>query len=263
MNFRAFFQRHAIISYFFLAYAIAWLLCLAFWGPAPKPADQIGMGEIMGLFLSMLLGPSIAGLLLTALIEGRSGLQDLFSRVGKWRNGLWYATLLIFPALILLTLAAMSFIISPVYVPVFAPIGLVVGLFAGFFEELGWSGFAYPRLKEKFGWGKAALLLGVLWTLWHLLPDFLGAYHLRGESWLPHFIGFVLSMICVRVIISWVYKQTGSVLLSQLMHASSTGFLAVLIPASLTPAQDTLVYYVYTVVLLAAIGVILMREKTA
>jgi membrane protease YdiL (CAAX protease family) len=261
MNLRGLLQRHPLVSYFVLAFVIAWGLCLIFLGPIPKPAAQVGMSDILLLFISMLLGPSIAGLTMTAVTGGRKALRDLFSRINHWRVSGWYAALSIFPVLILAVLLGLSLTASPVFSPIFMPSALVIGLLAGAFEELGWSGFAYPRLREKFGWVSAALILGALWTLWHILPDFLGAFSLRGASWLPHFGGFVLAMMGVRFIISWVYNHTKSLLLAQLMHASSTGFLAVLVPSALTPVQDTLVYYVYAAVLAVVVLVLVVTEK--
>ena len=67
---------------------------------------------------------------------------------------------------------------------------------------------------------------------------------------------FILSMTAMRVLVVWAYANTRSVLLAQLMHARSTGSLAVLVPLSLSPAQDTLFYAVYSVVLWGSVAVI-------
>lgn len=262
MNLRDAMKRNPLISYFLIAFGIAWILCLIFVAPRFLRGEEIGFSQIVVLFLSMLGGPSIASLVMTAVTGGRKGLSELFSRVKHSQVGWkWYAALLIFPVLITVVLFGLSLTVSPVFSPVFLAIGLIFGLFAGFFEELGWSGFAYPRMREKFGWVNGSLILGAVWMLWHLLPDFLGAYTLRGSVWLPHFIGFVFSMMCVRFLLSWGYNHTKSVLLCQLMHASSTGFLGVLVPATITPAQDTLVYYVYGAALLIVVVVLVVREK--
>jgi uncharacterized protein len=52
----------------------------------------------------------------------------------------------------------------------------------------------------------------------------------------------------MRVLIVWVYSNTSSVLLAQLMHASSIGFLVVLSPLSVSPAQEMLWYAAYVAV---------------
>ena len=47
--------------------------------------------------------------------------------------------------------------------------GIAVGLGAGFFEELGWTGFAVPRLRRRYGVLTTGLIVGVLWGAWHFL----------------------------------------------------------------------------------------------
>jgi membrane protease YdiL (CAAX protease family) len=48
---------------------------------------------------------------------------------------------------------------------------LAVGLGAGIFEELGWTGFAIPRLSRRHGIVSTGLIVGVLWGAWHLLTN--------------------------------------------------------------------------------------------
>jgi hypothetical protein len=103
------------------------------------------------------------------------------------------------------------------------------------------------------------ILLGVLHSLWHLAPDYLVASGTRGAYWLPHFAMFLVSMTAMRVLVVWVYTNTRSVLLAQLMHASSTGFLSILVPLSLSPRNDTIFYGVYAVALWAAVIVVVAR----
>ena len=84
--------------------------------------------------------------------------------------------LLIPPAGILAVLGGLSLTVSPRFTPGFFVFGIAAGMVAGFCEELGWTGLAYPRMQARFGWLPGALLLGVLWGLWHLpVVDSLGA----------------------------------------------------------------------------------------
>jgi uncharacterized protein len=90
------------------------------------------------------------------------------------------------------------------------------------------------------------VVLGLLWGLWHLpVVDSLGAASPHGQA-LPLFlVAFVLVLTSLRVLIAWIYTRTGSLLLAQCTHASSTGFLVMLGAAHVTSAQEALWYAIY------------------
>ncbi|HEU5097709.1 MAG TPA: CPBP family intramembrane glutamic endopeptidase, partial [Roseiflexaceae bacterium] len=210
------------------------------------------------IFLPMTVAPALAAITLTGIVDGSSGLRDLFSRMRRWRVAAnWYAALLMFPILILGVLLTLAALISPEFAPIFFPAGILIGLFTGFFEETGWMGYAFPKMELKRSPLATALLLGVIHVLWHIVPDYLGASGARGAYWLPHFLAMMLvAMTAMRVLIVWVYVNTRSLLLAQLMHASSTGFLAILDPTSISPASSTLWYAIYGVVLWVVVAVV-------
>jgi len=76
---------------------------------------------------------------------------------------------------------------------------------------------------------------------------------------LPFFLAFIALVAAMRVLIVWVYSNTNSVLLAQLMHASSTGFLIILSPSSVSPAQETLWYAIYAAVLWLVVALVATR----
>jgi membrane protease YdiL (CAAX protease family) len=248
-----------LTAYFGLAFGIPWILGGAAVAPAFLRGAPLESGAVAWIFLVMLLGPSCAGIALTCLIDGRRGLRELRGRVLCTRGGaLWFGVaLVLFPLLIAFVLGALAFAVAPRFAPGLAPLGLVIGLLAGLFEEIGWTGFALPRLQRRFGALRAALFLGVLWGLWHLVADLLGSAAQLGTYWLPHFIAFCVAMTATRVLMVWVYNQSESVLLVQLMHGSSTGFLITLGPAGLSAADETLWFSLYALVVSAvAAGVV-------
>jgi membrane protease YdiL (CAAX protease family) len=262
MNVKAFIQRHPIATYFGMAYMISWVG--AFLVVAPKLIQGEAISQIDGLimFPVLLLGPSVAGITLTGIVDGRRGLRDLFSRMRRWRVGAqWYAAaLFIPPVLIMAVLLSLGTLISPAFTPHLNPLGIVYGLVPGFLEEIGWTGYAFPKMQLKYSALPASLLLGALWGLWHLpVVDFLGAAYPHGVYWLPFFLAFFVLVMAMRVLIAWVYSNTGSVLLAQIMHASSTGFLVVLSPLSVLPAQETLWYAVYAATLWIAVAIVAVR----
>ncbi len=93
---------------------------------------------------------------------------------------------------------------------------------------------------------RAALILGILWGLCNApVVDFLGAASPQGTSWLPFLLAFVALVTAMRILIAWIYVNTESVLLTQLMHASSTGCLVILSSMHVSPAQEALWYAIY------------------
>jgi membrane protease YdiL (CAAX protease family) len=86
-------------------------------------------------------------------------------------------------------------------------------------EELAWRGFALPRLQSKYNALTSSIILGVIWTLFHL-PLF---FTLTGSSQVDRsYISFLISTISLTVLYTWMYNHTrGSVLLAYLLHASA------------------------------------------
>ena len=249
---KAVIRQFPILAYFVLAYSISWIGCLVTVGPKFIRGEPIQFADALMMFIPMLAGPSIAGIAMTSLVDGRSGLRNLLSRMTTWRIGArWYViAVLAPPVLILSVLLALWAMVSPAFAPGFVAMGFLVGLLAGFFEEIGWTGYAFPKMELKLGVLAAAVYLGLLHSTWHVAADYLGSSSALGAHWLPHFFAFMTaSMTAMRLLIVWVYCNTRSVFLAQLMHGSSTGFLFILGPAALSPADDTLWYAIYAVVL--------------
>jgi membrane protease YdiL (CAAX protease family) len=203
------------------------------------------------MFPTMLVGPSISGILLTRFFDGPAGLRDLFSRMRRFRfPARWYAALLIPPVFVLGILFLLRTFVSPIYSPNRFWLGLAFGIPAGFFEEIGWTGFAFPKMCLKLPPLRAAILLGLLWGLWHIpVVNFLGTAVPHGAYWLHFFLAFTAAMTAMRVLISWLYAHTKSISLAQLMHACSTGSLVVFSPPAATAAQEAFWYATYAAAL--------------
>lgn len=103
------------------------------------------------VFLAMLCGPSIAGLLMTAMVDGQAGLSQLFQCMKRWRVGWRWYTIAVFsmPLLTLAILEAFNSFVSPCFAPGFVAFGILAGLFAGFMGEIGWTGFATHKLLAR------------------------------------------------------------------------------------------------------------------
>jgi membrane protease YdiL (CAAX protease family) len=216
------------------------------------------------MFPAMLLGPSVVGIVLTRLLDGPTGLRDLFSRMRLVHFPLrWYAALLIPPLLVLIVLLCLQSFVSPVYTPNRFLVGLAFGIPAGFFEEIGWMGFAFHKMRQKLPALGAAVLLGIFWGVWHMpVIDYLGTATPHGAYWLPFFLSFTAAMTAMRVLIAWLYSNTTSVLLCQLMHVSSTGSLVIFSPPHVSAAQEVFWYAVYAAALWIAVALLALVYGT-
>ncbi len=264
-------RRFPLGAFFTLVYAISTVALIVLGPPSLVPATGRDYRALV-IFPLMVVWVGVVGLTLTAVCDGRQGLGNLVARVARWRVGPgWYAAaLLISPAAILLVLASLELLVSPAFRPNLLVFGLAFGLVAGFFEEIGWSGFAYPRMRQRFGALSGAIILGVAWGFWHLpVVDALGAASPHGPAWPAFLLAFVAALTGLRVLIAWIYDHTESVLLAQLMHASSTGCLVVFGAAAVSPAEEALWYALYAVVLWITAAVVrttyaqLSRSATA
>jgi uncharacterized protein len=254
-------RRRPLACYFALAYLVSGVALAVIGLPKLHGATGHPVAALV-MFPVMVIGVGLTGLGLTAAARGRQGLRELRARFARPVPWQWLAVALIPPAAVLAVLGGLSLTVSPAFTPQFVVFGIAAGVVAGFCEEIGWTGYAYPRMAERSGWLPAALLLGAVWAVWHLpVVDSLGAASPHGR-WLPEFFAaFAAALVALRVLIAWTYTRTGSLRLAQLLHASSTGFLVILGAPRVTPAQEALWYALYAVVLAAVAVTVVMLQR--
>jgi uncharacterized protein len=215
-------RRHPLITFFVLTYALAWIL----WLPLVVLQDTIPAAP--GLVL-VLLGsnvPSLLAIVLTALLLGKGALRKLLGRLLIWRlNPLWYLVVVLGPAALAGGMVALNVFVGGPAISVSVPLLTVVITLAFFIfpgsalgEEIGWRGYALPRLQSGRSALSASLILGVIWAFYHL-PLFFTGQAFRSPSLL---VPFVVSGLALSVILTWLYNSTGgSLLLVVLLHATA------------------------------------------
>jgi membrane protease YdiL (CAAX protease family) len=254
-------RRNPVVTFFALTFLISWTGALAV--AAPGILRHQPMSWMTGIltFPVMLLGPFSAGLLLTGIVDGKRGLRALFLQVFRASvPPVWYAALLIPPVLVLSVLVFLQKFVSTVFAPNHFFMGVLFGIPAGFLEEIGWMGYAFRKMLSASNGLAPAILLGLLWSLWHVpVINYLGTAIPHGAAWLPFFLAFTLVMTAMRVLIAWLYVNTKSLLLAQLLHVSSTGALATFSAARVIAIQEAMWYALYGAVLWVIVGIIVLR----
>jgi membrane protease YdiL (CAAX protease family) len=266
---KGFIKRHAVPIYFALVFAISWGSWLLLTGGAPMRSDP----RFMFIVLAAPVAPAIAGLLMTGLTAGKAGYRELLARLFRWRvQARWYGAALMPAPLVAITTAVLFALSlrSPEFLPaIFTtndPIGLLLpgvigGLLVGMCEELGWTGFAIPRLRLRYSGLATGLLVGVVWGAWHAplfsrSDSFAGALPLallllQLFSWLPAY----------RVLMVWVYDHTGSLLIAMLMHVSLAATSIIFSPPAMSDMQSLISIVVSSVVWWLLVAVITVANQ--
>ena len=203
---------------------------------------------------------------MTAIVSGRPGLREFFSRLVRWRFGIrWYAIALITPILIPLIAVGLLFCfvntsqVSPFSTDKLLELPasfLFILLFIGLGEEPGWRGFALPQLQVKHTSLIASLILAPIWAFWHL-PLFGNEF-----PW-PIVAPFVLSVFGGTCVLTWVFNGArGSVLLTMLFHAALNTVSSGLIFPLFSGATLVTLWWIYSFVwLFSGLGLLSLNTS--
>jgi membrane protease YdiL (CAAX protease family) len=217
---RALVSRYPLIAFFAVAYVLTWL---GWTVPERIYAGTLLSGALALPFLLMVPGPLYAAVTVTAIIAGKPGVIALLRTFTIWRVGWgWFAFALLMAPVICVAPAYLNMVFGapnptaaliasvPTMLTMFA-IRLVNPLDGPMQEELGWRGFAVPRLQERHSPLVASAILGVLVVIWHVPLVLLGmvpAYALLGT-------------FAFTIVFGWLYNNTkGSVLMTLIAHAA-------------------------------------------
>ena len=99
-------------------------------------------------------------------------------------------------------------------------------------EELGWRGFFFPRLLKHFGLVGAAVIVGLVWGLWHLPADFVGLKGYGTLFWLAFLINGPIMLTAHALIMAWLWRRTGANLVMMVLYHWSITASAMLAPTA-------------------------------
>ncbi len=256
---------HSIIAFFVLTYSISWML----WIPLALSSQgllAIQISPFLGIVLGG-MGPSLTAIILTVTESGDQGVRALFGHLLRWRVSIrWYLFVLLAPAVIIISAMILhaGFNHIAFQLPTIGDWRVVLLTFMITFvfggplgEEMGWRGYALPRLLINGGTLWASLMVGIFWGLWHL-----PLFWIRGslQANLP-VMWFMVSILAESILYTWVYKHTNhSLLLMCLFHTSINAWAKlILLPVLTNDLQPLLL--TFGLELIVAIIVMVGRDS--
>jgi membrane protease YdiL (CAAX protease family) len=236
-------RRHPIVSFFALALGITWVVWI------PVALSSLGLLPFhVPFFLFPLAGygPSLAGVIMAGADEGKSGIKELLGRLLLWRVGVqWYVFVLLSTPLVAISVALLSSLLGgePARMDFLQQVSSLVSILPILIllggpvsEELGWRGFALPKLLTKHSALASGLIVGVIWGLWHLPAFWIQGAGQHGQP----ILWFMVGAPAVSILYTWVYAHTeGSLLIAILYHTAFDSTLYFTSPAFPGPEAMT------------------------
>lgn len=234
-------------------------------------AVVLGLGNTAaGVVLSLLgvLGPMVAGIGLTYLTYDQEGRRDYWRRVIDFRRiGVkWYLVILLFAPILNILAALLDMLLGgsgatwgEAALNLFvAPLSIIPSiLFATlipFIEELGWRGYVLDRLQAKWSALVSTLILGTVWSLWHLPLFFIeGTYQANLGVGTLEFWVFMIGVVALSFPFTWIYNNTRRSTLAVILFHAMVNFTGEVI--AITERADVISIILWFV---AAIGIVVL-----
>lgn len=210
---RVFVKKHSLLLYFLFAFGWFW--------------SSIALNEIKWFrFWSLMIGalaPTISALTVIGISEGEAALRELARRLWKWRVGWkWFGIALGLPvaeSLFAVSVASAFGVFRLARINMDMLRATLPGLWTVFLfaacEELGWRGYALPRLLARRNAVSASLILGTIHAVWHWPVVLLPHQYMSDIPVVP----WTVSIAAEAIVFTWIYRNTGgSVLMPTLFH---------------------------------------------
>jgi membrane protease YdiL (CAAX protease family) len=208
------------------------------------------------------VGPSLAAILVAWRMPGAGGARSLFRQFKHWRvHPIWYAIALLLPVPILLAADVIWMALGKqslvwLALPGAVPFAIGAALVPPLGEEFGWRGFAQPRLQSRVGALWAAVIVGTMWSTWHLWPLVVPG---GAKLFLPSDVAQTyIRLISTAVIYAWIYNSTGgslpAVMVAHAAHNIDSSFIpgASVDPTHLGPLLGALCYAAVAIIVVLA-----------
>jgi membrane protease YdiL (CAAX protease family) len=209
-----------LVPFLSISFGLTWgiaALLIFFTEQITAVVGEISMSN--PLFILAVYSPGIAGILLVWNRYGFKGLKSFFRRLTIWRAPKWWWAFLILgiPAIVYLGAALKGNLTDPFPFSPWTQVipALALAFFLGPVEEFGWRGVALPLLQRKYSPFWAGLILGVIWSAWHIPAFLMSGTPQSNWSFIPYFSG----VVAISVILTPLFNQSrGSLLIPFLYH---------------------------------------------
>ncbi len=226
-------------TFLILTFTWSWINWIVGLSHLSDGIDQESIGKFITFFFIGVYGPSIGGIITTLFFDGLSGLLDLLKKLIFWKVPFANYVFIIFLPIVFVIIGIGLYSLLVGQIGSFdktafltIPTILWAGLYAGpLGEELGWRGFLLPEFQKRLTNLKSAVIIGVIWFVWHI-PLFWAPFGTLVSGTpigiLPVLTYFIM-LICLSIIITWlVINSKGSVLIAILFHLSINAGIALL-----------------------------------
>ncbi len=208
-----------LISTFFITWVCWWLLAYL----TQNGILVYGEPVFMVFYLVGGLAPTYTPFIAIAATGTKEDFKEFRQRLFKGKvNFIWYIIVLLLPYFIHIMTFAVTRIVDPeaVFTAHLEPWYMIFSYFVmmivgGGLEEWGWRGIMLPELQKKYNATSSTLILGIIWSLWHLPLFFI----IGVSQYQSSMVVFALSIIMFSFFYSWIYNNTQSILLCVFFHA--------------------------------------------
>ena len=233
----------SLLKFFLLTYALTWVCFISVvkMSHAPRPTAPATAILSGSMLLLGTFAPALMALAVTARDEGRRGVRVLLRPMIQWQVGWrWYLFAVAYMPAVKLSVALIYRLMTGAW-PRFGTdswyiivLAIIISTPVQAGEEIGWRGYALPRLAGRFGFARASLLLGLIWACWHLPLFFLPGADKYGQS----FPVWTVQVVALSVAITWLYAGAGgSLLLTMLMHSAVNQTVGIIPSANPNPGN--------------------------